>query len=66
VPAQRHDRPDQPADFDLLASYSNYGGKTGISMVAPGGDFAVGNVVDLILSACSRFVTFTDCASSAS
>jgi hypothetical protein len=35
-------------------------------MVAPGGDFAVGNVVDLILSACSRFVTFTDCASGAS
>jgi lantibiotic leader peptide-processing serine protease len=58
--------PINQQNFDLLASYSNYGGRTGISMVAPGGDFAVGNVVDLILSACSRFVTFTNCTSGAS
>lgn len=57
--------PVNQQNFDLLASYSNYGGRTGIAMVAPGGDFAVGNLADLIISACSRYVTFTDCTSGA-
>ncbi|MEP7327156.1 MAG: S8 family serine peptidase [Gemmatimonadota bacterium] len=43
-------------NFDLLASYSNYGGQTGIAMVAPGGDLVAGGLTqDLVLSACSRF-----------
>ncbi len=43
-------------NFDWLASYSNFGGVTGIDLVAPGGDFLVGGVVeDLVLSACSQY-----------
>lgn len=55
--------PVNQQNFDLLTSYSNFGGRTGIAMVAPGGDFAVGNIADLIISACSRFVSFADCTS---
>jgi subtilisin family serine protease len=47
--------PFNQANFDLLASYSNFGGETGISLVAPGGDFAAGNVLDANLTACSQY-----------
>lgn len=51
-------------NFDLLASYSNYGGTTGIAMVAPGGDLVAGGVLqDLILSPCSRFTSLANCTS---
>lgn len=49
--------PDLSFNYDALASYSNYGGETGIDLVAPGGDQPdPNNVFDLILSACSSFV----------
>ena len=42
-------------DFDRLASYSNYGGETGIALVAPGGDLPENsNGFDLLLGACSH------------
>ncbi len=47
--------PFAQANFDLLASYSNYGGETGISLVAPGGDFAAGTALDANLTACSQY-----------
>ena len=48
--------PFNQQNFDGLASYSNYGGRTGVDLVAPGGDFLVGGVVeDLVLSACSQY-----------
>jgi subtilisin family serine protease len=48
--------PYQQQNFDNLASYSNYGGKTGIKLVAPGGDqLPGGNQFDLVLSACSQY-----------
>lgn len=47
--------PFNQANFDGLASYSNFGGRTGISLVAPGGDFAAGNVLDANLTACSQY-----------
>jgi subtilisin family serine protease len=45
-------------NFDALASYSNFGGVLGgVDITAPGGDLLPGgNLIDLILSACSRFV----------
>ena len=47
--------PFNQANFDLLASYSNFGGKTGLTLVAPGGDLlAGGNQFDLVLGACSH------------
>ena len=47
--------PHNQANFDMLASYSNFGGKTGITLVAPGGDLlAGGNQFDLVLGACSH------------
>lgn len=47
--------PFHQANFDLLASYSNFGGKTGVSLVAPGGDeLPGGSVFDLVLGACSH------------
>jgi subtilisin family serine protease len=47
--------PFNQANFDLLASYSNFGGKTGVALVAPGGDeLAGGSVFDLVLGACSH------------
>lgn len=42
-------------NFDGLASYSNFGGETGISLVAPGGDFAAGTALDADLTACSQY-----------
>lgn len=51
--------PINQVGFDQLASYSNYGGVTGVALVAPGGS---GNPVvgqDEIIGACSRYnVTF--------
>jgi subtilisin family serine protease len=42
-------------DFDKLASYSNFGGRTGIALVAPGGDLPTGgSIFDLVLGACSH------------
>jgi subtilisin family serine protease len=41
--------PVNQADFDRLASYSNYG-QSVINVAAPGGDFVTGNILDLILS----------------
>lgn len=56
--------PQNQTNFDHLASYTNFG-KTSVSLVAPGGENAAltGNMQDGILSACSRFVTFTNCSS---
>jgi subtilisin family serine protease len=48
--------PRAQMNFDLLAEYSNYGGITGIKLVAPGGDFLAGQIEDLVFSACSEFV----------
>jgi lantibiotic leader peptide-processing serine protease len=46
-------------NFDRLASYSNFGGRTGITLVAPGGDFVLpdGVLEDVIISACSQTET---------
>ncbi len=56
--------PFNQQNFDLLTSYSNFGGVTGIDLVAPGGDLlAGGQVFDLVLSACSRFTTSFNCTS---
>ena len=63
VPCQSHEDlacvsatgPINQADFDRLASYSNFGEDV-ISVAAPGGDF-VGvpfDAADLVLSPCSR------------
>jgi len=47
--------PFNQANFDMLASYSNFGGKTGVALVAPGGDeLAGGSPFDLVLGACSH------------
>ena len=47
--------PFNKADFDALASYSDFGSRTGIALVAPGGDLrAGGSVFDLVLGACSH------------
>jgi len=47
--------PFNQANFDALASYSNFGGKTGVTLMAPGGDLLPGgNAFDLILGACSH------------
>ncbi len=48
--------PYNQANFDMLASYSNFGGKTGVDLVAPGGDLLTGgNILDLVISACSEY-----------
>jgi len=47
--------PVDQVDFDRLASYSNFGGRSGIDLVAPGGDFVGTTVIDLVLSACSQY-----------
>jgi subtilisin family serine protease len=52
--------PINQQNFDALASYSNFGGRTGIALVAPGGDFRNlphEPVFDLVLGACSRTQT---------
>lgn len=41
--------PFNQANFDTLASYSNFG-QSVISVAAPGGDFISGNVLDFVLS----------------
>lgn len=41
--------PINQADFDRLASYSNFG-QSVIDVAAPGGDFVSGNVLDFVLS----------------
>lgn len=47
--------PFNGVNFDGLASYSNYGGVTGVDIMAPGGDFASGALGDFVLSACSQY-----------
>lgn len=47
--------PVNQTEFDRRASYSNYGGRTGVDLMAPGGDNAVGNARDLVLSVCSQY-----------
>ena len=55
--------PFNQTNFDRLASYTNFG-KTSVDLMAPGGEQTslTGNIFDGILSACSRFVSFTDCS----
>jgi len=53
--------PIRQANFDGLASYSNYGGVTGIALVAPGGSGAPVFQQDLIIGACSRFALTFNC-----
>jgi subtilisin family serine protease len=53
--------PINQVDFDQLAWYSNFGGRTGVDLVAPGGNFdptvdpSLINVFDLVLAPCSEF-----------
>lgn len=47
--------PFNQLNFDGLASYSNFGGVTGVDLMAPGGDFVSGNPDDFVLSACSQY-----------
>jgi len=47
--------PFNQQNFDGLASYSNFGGITGVDLMAPGGDFVSGNQLDLLLTACSEY-----------
>ncbi len=47
--------PINQQEFDRLASYSNFGGRTGIDLVAPGGDFLAGIAEDFIIGACSQY-----------
>lgn len=53
--------PVNQLNFDHIASYSNFG-RVGVDLVAPGGD-DVGSPLDLVLSVCSRFSVFFNCAS---
>ena len=47
--------PVNQTNFDALASYTNFG-ITGVDVMAPGGDLvAGGQVIDLVLAACSEF-----------
>ncbi|MEP7344170.1 MAG: S8 family serine peptidase [Gemmatimonadaceae bacterium] len=48
-------------NFDRLASYSNYGGDTGLDLVAPGGEFAGEDPFDLVITACSQYSTLFYC-----
>ena len=47
--------PFNQANFDERAPYSNYGGRTGVDLMAPGGDFSAGNILDLDLTLCSQY-----------
>ena len=47
--------PIDQRDFDRLASYSNFGGRTGVDLAAPGGDFVTGNLADLVIGPCSQY-----------
>ncbi|MFN8654119.1 MAG: S8 family serine peptidase [Gemmatimonadales bacterium] len=43
-------------NFDGLASYSNFGGRTGVDLMAPGGDLAEGGAfADLLVAPCSEY-----------
>lgn len=46
--------PVNQANFDGLASYSNYG-SSGVDLMAPGGDFAGSTALDGTLTACSQY-----------
>jgi len=47
--------PFRQQNFDMLASYSNFG-NSGVDLFAPGGDFLPeGNQLDLVLGPCSHF-----------
>ncbi len=46
--------PFNQANFDALASYSNFG-SAGLDLMAPGGDFAAGTALDGTLTACSQY-----------
>jgi subtilisin family serine protease len=49
--------PVNQQNFDKPTTYTNFGGRTGVDIMAPGGDLVAGGQVrDLILSACSSFV----------
>ncbi|MDQ3698923.1 MAG: S8 family serine peptidase [Gemmatimonadota bacterium] len=54
--------PFNQQNFDMLASYSNYGSRHGgVDIAAPGGDLLPGgDLFDLVLGACSRFVCGAD------
>lgn len=55
--------PFNQQNFDMLASYSNFGGDDGIGLVAPGGDLLKGgNLFDLVLGACSHTATAFSCS----
>jgi lantibiotic leader peptide-processing serine protease len=55
--------PFNQQNFDMLASYSNFGGDDGIGLVAPGGDLLKGgNLFDLVLGACSHTATAFACS----
>lgn len=48
--------PVNQANFDGLASYSNYGGRTGVDLMAPGGDRVDGGSdLDFLLAPCSEY-----------
>ena len=48
-------------NFDRLASYSNYGGDTGVDLVAPGGDYVSGYPFDYVITACSQYAIWFNC-----
>lgn len=48
--------PFNQTNFDAIASYSNFGGRTGVDLMAPGGDFVEGSSPDdFLLTACSEY-----------
>ncbi len=53
--------PIRQLNFDALASYSNYGGVTGVALVAPGGSGAPVFQQDLIVGVCSTFALTFSC-----
>jgi subtilisin family serine protease len=56
--------PVNQQNFDAITAYSNYGAKSGVDLVAPGGNGGQpgGVTADYILSACSRFAFGGACA----
>jgi subtilisin family serine protease len=56
--------PLDQANFDRLASYTNFG-KHSVHLMAPGGEYpsVSGNILDGLISACSSFITSFDCSS---
>lgn len=53
--------PFNQQNFDGLASYSNFGGITGVDIMAPGGDFAALNLDDLVIGPCSQYSFIFEC-----